>query len=53
MCKSCNGLGVENKVNINLIIPDNSISIYNGGIKPLEIIKKLDFQTNRNNFQQI
>ena len=40
MCKSCNGLGIENKVNINLIIPDNSISIYNGGIKPLGNYKK-------------
>ena len=53
MCVSCNGLGVENKVNINLIIPDNSISIYNGGIKPLEIIKKVGFSTNRNNSNNI
>jgi len=35
MCKSCNGLGIKNKVNYDLIIPDPTISIYNGGIKPL------------------
>ena len=35
MCKKCNGLGIENRVNYDLIIPDPSISIYNGGIKPL------------------
>ena len=27
MCKKCNGLGIENKVNYDLIIPDPSISI--------------------------
>ena len=56
MCKSCNGLGIENKVNINLIIPDNSISIYNGGIKPLGnykkswIFKQIETISNRYNF---
>ena len=39
MCKRCNGLGIEKKVNLELIIPDKSISIFHGGIKPLGSIK--------------
>ncbi len=34
-CELCNGLGVTNEVNIKKIIPDNQISIKNGGISPL------------------
>ncbi len=39
MCKRCNGLGIEKKVNLELIIPDKSISIFHGGIKPLGSFK--------------
>ena len=39
MCKRCNGLGIEKKVNLELIIPDKSISIFHGGIKPLGLFK--------------
>ena len=39
MCKKCNGLGKLNRVNIDLVLPDNSISIHNGGIVPLGIYK--------------
>ncbi len=35
MCKDCKGLGVQYKVNRKKIIPDNSLSIENGGIIPL------------------
>ena len=35
MCKKCNGLGKLNKVNIDLVLPDKSISIQNGGLLPL------------------
>ncbi|MDY0781044.1 excinuclease ABC subunit UvrA [Tenacibaculum sp. IB213877] len=34
-CDTCNGLGITNEVNIHKIIPDDSISIKNGGIIPL------------------
>jgi excinuclease ABC subunit A len=34
-CQSCNGLGTTNEINLDKVIPDNSISIKNGGIKPL------------------
>ena len=35
MCNACKGLGFENVVNRNKIIPDKSLSINNGGIIPL------------------
>ena len=35
MCESCNGLGTENEMNIKKLIPDNSVSINNGGILPI------------------
>ena len=35
MCSNCKGLGVQNVVNTNKIIPDKSLSIAGGGIKPL------------------
>ena len=56
MCKKCNGLGIENRVNYDLIIPDQSISIYNGGIKPLGnyknswIFKQIDTISQKYNF---
>ncbi|WP_299135145.1 excinuclease ABC subunit UvrA [uncultured Tenacibaculum sp.] len=34
-CNHCNGLGITNEVNFQKIIPDDSISIKNGGIIPL------------------
>jgi excinuclease ABC subunit A len=34
-CYKCNGLGITNEINFNKVIPDNSISIKNGGIIPL------------------
>lgn len=34
-CKKCKGLGVVNEVAMEKIIPDNSLSIYAGGILPL------------------
>ncbi|WP_435263958.1 excinuclease ABC subunit UvrA [Tenacibaculum sp. nBUS_03] len=34
-CNHCNGLGITNEVNFQKIIPDDSISIKNGGITPL------------------
>ena len=35
MCSNCKGLGVQHVVNTNKIIPDRSLSIAGGGIKPL------------------
>jgi len=34
-CPTCKGLGVVNQIDLNKIIPDNSLSIYQGGIVPL------------------
>lgn len=34
-CSNCNGLGVTNEINLEKIIPDNSISIKKGAIAPL------------------
>ena len=35
MCETCNGLGTEYEINIKKLIPDDSISINNGGILPI------------------
>ena len=35
MCESCNGLGSEYEINIKKLIPDDSLSINNGGIVPI------------------
>ena len=35
MCESCNGLGTEYEINLKKLIPDNSLSINNGGILPI------------------
>ena len=40
MCLSCKGIGVQYFINRNKIIPDDSISINNGGIIPLGEKKK-------------
>jgi excinuclease ABC subunit A len=34
-CDACNGLGVSQEINLQKVIPDNSISIKAGGIVPL------------------
>ena len=34
-CPTCNGLGTTQKINLKKVIPDDSISIKNGGIVPL------------------
>jgi excinuclease ABC subunit A len=34
-CPHCNGLGIVNEVAIHKVIPNNSLSIYNGGIAPM------------------
>ena len=35
MCPDCKGLGVQHKVNLRKIIPDDGMSIIQGGISPL------------------
>ena len=35
MCQACLGLGVEYELNMNKLIPDDSISINSGGISPI------------------
>ncbi len=35
MCLKCNGLGTVNKINLQSVIPDDSISIHAGGIVPI------------------
>ncbi|WP_299837510.1 excinuclease ABC subunit UvrA [uncultured Tenacibaculum sp.] len=34
-CEKCNGLGITNEVNLKKVIPDDTVSIKNGGIIPL------------------
>ena len=56
-CPACNGLGTTNEVNLDKVIPDNTISIKNGGIVPLGeqknswIFKQLDLIAERYNFK--
>ena len=56
-CTSCNGLGITNEVNLNKVIPDDTISIKNGGIIPLGeqknswIFKQLQLIAERHNFK--
>ena len=56
-CQTCNGLGKVNVVNHDKIIPDNSISIKNGGITPLGeeksswIFKQLQLIADRYDFK--
>ena len=35
MCEICNGLGTEHEINLKKLIPDDSLSISNGGILPI------------------
>jgi len=35
MCETCNGLGTEHEINLKKLIPDDSLSISNGGILPI------------------
>ena len=39
MCPDCKGLGVQHKVNLKKIIPDENLSIAQGGLTPLGIKK--------------
>ena len=39
-CTKCNGLGVVSEVDLKKVIPDDKISIKNGGIEPLGKLKK-------------
>ncbi len=39
-CQHCKGLGYVNEIDLAKIIPDNSLSIRQGGIKPLGTYKK-------------
>jgi excinuclease ABC subunit A len=38
-CRKCNGLGMISEVDIDKVIPDDKISIKNGGIEPLGKLK--------------
>jgi excinuclease ABC subunit A len=44
-CSKCNGLGIEIEFDPNLIIPDKSKSILNGGIKPWSTGQFASFRT--------
>ena len=56
MCLSCKGIGVQYFINRNKIIPDDSISINNGGIIPLGekknswVFKQIELIAKRYNF---
>ncbi|GFD81099.1 UvrABC system protein A [Tenacibaculum sp. KUL118] len=56
-CSHCNGLGITNEINHQKVIPDDSISIKNGGIAPLGeqknswIFKQLQTIAERYNFK--
>ena len=56
-CPSCNGLGITNEVNLKKVIPDETISIKNGGIIPLGeqknswIFKQLELIAERYKFK--
>jgi excinuclease ABC subunit A len=56
-CSNCNGLGVTNEINPQKVIPDDTISIKNGGISPLGeqknswIFKQLQFIAERYKFK--
>ena len=56
MCKKCNGLGNVNNIDLELLIPDKGMSIYNGGITALGefkenwIFKQIENIANKYNF---
>ena len=55
-CEKCNGIGTVHEININKVIPDNSISIKKGGLAPQGpqknnwIFKQLELIAMRYNF---
>tara|TARA_B100000768_G_scaffold166346_1_gene169624 strand:+ start:1258 stop:4080 length:2823 start_codon:yes stop_codon:yes gene_type:complete len=57
MCLNCNGLGTVNKINLQSVIPDNTVSIHSGGIIPIGshknnwIFKQLQTISERHNFE--
>lgn len=57
MCQSCKGLGALHKVNINKVVPDQSLSIKNGALAPHGpqknnwIFKQLELISQRFNFK--
>ena len=57
MCLDCNGLGTVNKINLQSVIPDNTVSIHSGGIIPIGshknnwIFKQLQTISERHNFE--
>lgn len=56
-CPTCNGLGITNEVNLKKVIPNDTVSIKNGGIIPLGeqkkswIFKQLQTISERYNFK--
>jgi excinuclease ABC subunit A len=38
-CKKCNGLGIISEIDLNKIVPDDKLSIKDGGIEPLGKLK--------------
>jgi excinuclease ABC subunit A len=56
-CDACNGLGITNEINLKKVIPDDTISIKNGGIVPLGeqksswIFKQIENITERYQFK--
>ncbi len=44
-CKECKGLGITQHINIDLLIPDKSLSILDGAIKPLNLDQNI-YMTN-------
>lgn len=56
-CPACNGLGTVNEINLKKIIPDDAVSIKNGGIVPIGeqkntwIFKQLEIIAQRFNFK--
>jgi excinuclease ABC subunit A len=56
-CNACNGLGITNEINLKKVIPDDTISIKNGGIVPLGeqknswIFKQIENITERYQFK--
>ncbi|MCD8441129.1 excinuclease ABC subunit UvrA [Tenacibaculum dicentrarchi] len=56
-CLKCNGLGITDQINIKKLIPDDNISIKNGGIIPLGtqksswIFKQIQTIADRHNFK--
>ena len=41
MCPSCDGLGICHAFDVDLLVPDPSLSVWNGAIKPLGPVKEM------------